>query len=121
MTAPIVDAWGQPRGAVHLELAANTRQSEDNLHSSKRAVPCETCGYVHAGEPGQLWERAAESWINGGALTVPQWSRICRTRNELGTRSGRLEVRGATLADLQRRDANRARSILIGLTSIDDE
>jgi hypothetical protein len=60
MTAAIVNAWGDPRPADELERAAEERQSEHNLHSSKRAVPCETCGSIHAGEPGQLWEREAE-------------------------------------------------------------
>jgi len=63
MTAAIVNAWGDPRPADELERAAEERQSEHNLHSSKRAVPCETCGSIHAGEPGQLWEREAERQV----------------------------------------------------------
>jgi len=43
---------------------------------------------------GQLWERIAEGKHNPSVITPSQGARIGGVRNELGTRSGRTNVRG---------------------------
>lgn len=88
-----------------IELARGGHELEVGADEQSFAIQI---GWAAPRPAGTLWERVADhhSFL-AVVMTERQWERIAAIRSELGTHSGRVDVRGETLRDLQRRDAAR--------------